>query len=445
MNTVDSKKNCIFVGGIPSEATPTTVSQYFSRFGKVSKVKLNKTRSGQRDRNGPSVQHRGCGFIEMDTKEGVSRVLNSGEHFIYGQKLDCRLAMTNRERKSYHQALNQERRKVFIGKLPKEITKDCIESFFKQLVEIEETTLIQKESKDFAICFLLLKEKYSGELLIGKSFEIKPSVFVDCQLALNPQQLYQRKLAEDNAEFSESELSLGLPVAGEPESNAKKDWHDPSIESDLSTRGGHSPGRRIGTAVSELPDVSTVKTHACKSSNDIGLPKEPPAKTSVCQNFSSVAKLQVLAHQPAIAPQLSEPHLRGASYNTPWGDDGANQRSPAPSLGYYSTNSHIQEDFSSSRDKNRETKTAMGVKHQAQLQWPVDTPLADILEVGEGSKTRQQEVDSPYPFQPSSKHRSHAQRPDSTRNCGFYASLKSAHLSSRSGKDSALFYSPFRF
>lgn len=445
MNTVDSKKNCIFVGGIPSEATPITVSQYFSRFGKVSKVKLNKTRSGQRDRNGPSVQHRGCGFIEMETKEGVSKVLNAGEHYIYGQKLDCRLAMTNRERKTYHQALNQERRKVFIGKLPKEITKDCIENFFKQLVEIEETTLIQKESKDFAICFLLLKEKYSGELLIGKSFEVQPSVIVDCQLALNPQQLYQRKLAEDNTENSESEHSLGLPVAEVAEPNAKKGRHDPSIESDLSTRGGHSPNRRIGTAVSELPDLTSAKAQTCRSSNEVSLPKELPAKKKgPCQNFSSVSKLQVLAHQSAKAPQLSEPHLRGASYNTPWGDDGANQRTPAPSLGYFSRN-NIQDGINSSRDKYRESIPALGVKLQAQTQRAFDSPLADILEVGDGSKNRQQEVDSPYPFQPSSKHQTNALWTCSPRNCSFYASMKSKYLSSRAMKQDTLFYSPFRF
>jgi hypothetical protein len=381
----------------------------------------------------------------METKEGVSKVLNTGEHYIYGQKLDCRLAMTNRERKTYHQALNQERRKVFIGKLPKDITKDCIENFFKKLVEIEETTLIQKESKDFAICFLLLKEKYSGELLIGKSFEIRPSVFIDCQLALNPQQLYQRKIADDIADYSDSEQSSGLPATEDVQSKVKKDWHDPSVESDLSTRGGHSPNRRIGTAVSELPDLSTVKIPTCKSSNDICLPKELSAKNSMSQSFSSVSKFPAQTHQPAKAPQLSEPHHRGASYNTPWGDDGENQRTPAPSLGYYSRNKNIQEDINSSRDRNRETKAAVGVKLLAQLHKPVDIPLADNLVLGEGSKNRQQEVDSPYPFQPSSRHRTVSHWSDSTRYCSFYVSWKSKHLYSRAMEDATLFYSPFRF
>ena len=82
--------------------------------------------------------------------------------------------MTNRERKAYHQVLNQEQRKVFIGKLPKTITKEYIENYFSKFVEIEETTLIQKETKDFAICFLLLAQKNSGKILAGRTFELLP-------------------------------------------------------------------------------------------------------------------------------------------------------------------------------------------------------------------------------------------------------------------------------
>jgi len=199
MNATEGKKHCIFVGGIPGNTSPQTVSEYFGQFGRVGRVKLNKTRSGQ----GESASHRGCGFIEMETREGMLRVLSHSDHYIGGQRLDCRVAMTNRERKAYHNALNLDRRKVFIGKLPKTVTKETIEAFFSRIVAIEETTLIQKETKDFAICFLLLQDRYAGELLAGHTFEILPGVHVECQLALFPQQLHQRKLQQtmetDNA------------------------------------------------------------------------------------------------------------------------------------------------------------------------------------------------------------------------------------------------------
>lgn len=193
-----STKNCIFVGGVPYNADSTVVMNYFKQFGKVIKVKLNKTRNGTRDDTGikASASHRGCGFIEMESREGLAKVLSAPEHIVMGHKLDCRLAMTNRERKAYHQSLNQDRRKIFIGKLPKSITKEQIETFFSSMVEIEETTLIKKDKKDFAICFLLLKDKYSGDLLAGKTFEIGPEITVECQIALFPQQLHQRKAAE---------------------------------------------------------------------------------------------------------------------------------------------------------------------------------------------------------------------------------------------------------
>lgn len=196
--TSQNSKNCIFVGGVPYEADSSVVMEYFRQFGRVIKVKLNKTRNALRDDKGTKVSgnHRGCGFIEMESKEGLMKVLSSPEHVIMGHKLDCRLAMTNRERKAYHQSLNQERRKIFIGKLSKTVTKEQIESYFSQMVEIEETTLIKKDKKDFAICFLLLRDKYSGDVLAGKTFEISPGTTVECQIALFPQQLHQRKANE---------------------------------------------------------------------------------------------------------------------------------------------------------------------------------------------------------------------------------------------------------
>lgn len=195
MSTSDSKKNCVFVGGVPLSMTLEAVKDYFSQFGAVVRVKLNKVRGAQ-SQGDLSPIHRGCGFVEMLTQDGLSKILEIKEHYLAGQKLDCRIAMTNRERKSYHQNLNVERRKVFIGKLPKTITKECITNFFSQLVDIEEVTLIHKESKDFGICFLLLKEKYAGDSLVGCSFEIAPSVTVHCQMALFPQQLHQLKFAD---------------------------------------------------------------------------------------------------------------------------------------------------------------------------------------------------------------------------------------------------------
>lgn len=270
MSNSESKKNCIFVGGVPPTVTPDAVKAYFLQFGPVSKIKMNKSRGNQREKSSFPVLHRGCGFIEMATQDGLNKVLQVREHFLYDQKLDCRLAMTNRERKSYHQTLNQERRKIFIGKLPKTITKETIEAFFSQLVAIEDTTLIQKDSKDFAICFLLLKEKYAGEKLAGKSFEIAPSVIVDCQMALFPQQLHQRKLAETNS--SEPELFGSSQRSGDEEdedtmpaydmlglSCTESPYHEESRNSDSRGTGHHTNNK------GDRPFDNHLSTYATRS------------------------------------------------------------------------------------------------------------------------------------------------------------------------------------
>lgn len=203
MDNQQRTKYCIFMGGIPITASHSIVADYFGQFGLVVKVKLNKSRVTQKLDMEVIASHRGCGFVEMLDQTGLKAALSVRDHRICGQIIDCRLAMTNKERKSYHLTLNNERRKVFIGKIPKSVTKEVIESFFSSFVDIEETTLIQKDGKDFAICFLLLKGKGSGDILAGKTFDIGPGVSVECQLALFPQQLHQKKIVESSHYLSD--------------------------------------------------------------------------------------------------------------------------------------------------------------------------------------------------------------------------------------------------
>ena len=316
MNVSESKKNCIFVGGVPPTVTPDAVKAYFAQFGPVSKIKMNKSRGNQREKTSFPVLHRGCGFIEMATQEGLNNVLHVKEHYLLDQKLDCRFAMTNRERKSYHQTLNQERRKIFIGKLPKTIAKESIEAFFSKLVNIEDTTLIQKDSKDFAICFLLLKEKYAGEKLAGKSFEIAPSVIVDCQMALFPQQLHQRKLAEKNS--SEPEINGSLQPSIGDDDDTPPAYNQIGLaynEYLLNEESKYSDSRLIGQNREEGNHVNDYplqsfpsRTAVSRSHNDTNINPSIKADNLMTSslnigNCKSVTRNYSLVHYPSSSTQ----------------------------------------------------------------------------------------------------------------------------------------------
>lgn len=224
---ISKRKNCIFVGGLPSEASEKVVRSYFQQFGEVKGVVLNKQKQVSKDLDSRSLQkevdfglfnstlgiHRGCGFVEFANSQIVRSVTHIRDHYILGHKIDCRIAMTNNERKNYQKSIMSERRKVFIGKLPSGVDKDVVQAYFSRLGEIEEVTLIHKVEKNFGICFILFKEHFIGDRLVGRQFEILPGVFVECELALNPQQLHQRKLIEqrDEEEGDSAYFDISFP------------------------------------------------------------------------------------------------------------------------------------------------------------------------------------------------------------------------------------------
>lgn len=225
--------------------TEGMIRTYFEKYGDIRHVTLNKAKQDNRDQedSGPQVMckntnnghsssnHRGCGFVEFVYGHSVKAVTQVKEHYLNGHKIDCRIAMTNNERKNYQKTIMKERRKVFIGKLPAGVTRDTLHNFFVQFSEIEEITLIFKPDKSFGISFILFKKPYIGDFLVNKTFTIQPGVVVECELALNPQQLHDRKLQEMDSQPVLAELNetatnglknFSSEIAAQAESSQKK-------------------------------------------------------------------------------------------------------------------------------------------------------------------------------------------------------------------------------
>jgi len=77
--------NRIFVGGITTDTTEQELQVLFSRFGKVSAVKIINDRAGV---------PRGYGFVTFETDDEAKRVLRDGDNLILkGRKLNVAIAI----------------------------------------------------------------------------------------------------------------------------------------------------------------------------------------------------------------------------------------------------------------------------------------------------------------------------------------------------------------
>ena len=187
----------IFIGGVSKALSEDDLLAYFGKFGPVAKITLQAKRETKTHSTEQSKKdtHRGCGVVVMGSAEAYQAVLQQREHKLPLCTVLCRPALSNSQRKRHNKCIAAARRKVFIGGLPKYTTKHDIESFFGGLVGIEEITLISKDASEASFCFLLLKESFSAETYFGKRFEIFPGIEVECQEALTPLQIAQRKKA----------------------------------------------------------------------------------------------------------------------------------------------------------------------------------------------------------------------------------------------------------
>lgn len=238
--------------------TENMIRSYFQKYGEIRHITLNKAKQENRDDENsypqvitkntnfgnpgnPPNSHRGCGFVEFLHSHSVKAVIQVKEHYLNSYKIDCRVAMTNNERKNYQKTIMHEHRKVFIGKLPAGVTRETLHNFFVQFSEIEEITLIFKADKSFGISFILFKKPYIGDFLVNKTFVVQPGVEVECELALNPQQLHERKLQDMTdtvvlAELNETETNdlknFSSSKAAKAESSLQKggDSYKPGLD-----------------------------------------------------------------------------------------------------------------------------------------------------------------------------------------------------------------------
>lgn len=187
----------IFVGGIGKSVSDEALRNYFLQFGEVKRISLQPGRHGQGKSSteglASRLAHRGCGLLQMRDEAGYRAVIQQKTHSLEKCLMECRPALNASERKRANHRVAQDRRKVFVGGLPRSVDKKTIFEFFSRYVEVEDVTLIQKEDREHSFCFLLLRHKGAGEILFGNEYTIQQGIVAKCQEALTPQQLFEKK------------------------------------------------------------------------------------------------------------------------------------------------------------------------------------------------------------------------------------------------------------
>lgn len=106
----------IFVYGLHPYTTKSEIEEEFSKSAKIFDIEFNK--------NKKTGRHKGYAFFSVESLEVVRRLM-SEKHVIHGRKVNCDFKLDNREKE-----VPVERKRLFVGGLPKWATDDDIAEFF---------------------------------------------------------------------------------------------------------------------------------------------------------------------------------------------------------------------------------------------------------------------------------------------------------------------------
>lgn len=207
----------IFVGGLDLETTEEDLSEYFSKFGKVVerliKVDIKSKKS------------RGFGFIGFKTPESIVLVLELGEHFIRGKKIDCKRAMTKEEAYSLNKNLKDSCRKVFVSNIPRDTSKAELTKLFNQYGRVAEVNLMFKK-KETGFCYLIYeREEEAIKLIEQKYIEFKGSQ-LEAKKAL-PKDLKDLPEDDSRGKASTNHYDIQMPVKHRHSFDTPISYHTP--------------------------------------------------------------------------------------------------------------------------------------------------------------------------------------------------------------------------
>jgi len=118
----------LFIGGVPRTVADDEYFEYFSSFGEVDDCILMRDQAGV---------CRGFGFVTYRNQEGYDKAM-ADKLQIRGRNLEQKKAVPQHAIKEKCQGV-----KVFLGGLPRDVTKEKIDEYFSQFGEVVESVVMK--------------------------------------------------------------------------------------------------------------------------------------------------------------------------------------------------------------------------------------------------------------------------------------------------------------
>ncbi|KAJ7952719.1 heterogeneous nuclear ribonucleoprotein 1-like [Quillaja saponaria] len=133
---MDSKRNKLFVGGIPKEMSEATLKEHFNKLGEVEESLIIT------DKNTGNA--RGFGFVTFKDPLMADKALEE-EQIIMGKKVDVKPAEPKCRRQSGNNGDNTliSTKKIFVGGLPTTLTEVDFKSYFESFGAITDFVIMK--------------------------------------------------------------------------------------------------------------------------------------------------------------------------------------------------------------------------------------------------------------------------------------------------------------
>ena len=146
--SADEDDRKLFVGGLPQEVSEEELNEHFGQFGEIESVNLKTDPNTGRSR--------GFCFVVYKGVDGLEKAVATEDHTLQNKKVAVKKAQAKQG-------------KIYVGKIPQELSDEEIKSFFEQygaIVTVEQPfDKMKNERKNF--CFVT----FENERVVRKLIE----------------------------------------------------------------------------------------------------------------------------------------------------------------------------------------------------------------------------------------------------------------------------------
>ncbi|KAM7417781.1 hypothetical protein PAMA_017433 [Pampus argenteus] len=167
----------MFVGGLSWDTSKKDLKDYFSKFGEVTDCTIKMDQQTGRSR--------GFGFILFKDAASVDKVLEQKEHRLDGRQIDPKKAMAMKK---------DPVKKIFVGGLNPDTSKEVIQEYFGTFGEIETIELPQdpKTEKRRGFVFITYKDETPVKKVMEKKYHSVGGSKCEIKIA-QPKEVYQQQ------------------------------------------------------------------------------------------------------------------------------------------------------------------------------------------------------------------------------------------------------------